>query len=77
MSVKALNIIFMGTPEFAVPVLKSINKSKHNLLAVYTQPPKKKLRGQVITILKHNKWEKDNTNKVKHDVRNEWSTAEK
>ncbi len=44
----SLKIIFMGTPEFAVPVLKSINKSKHNLLAVYTQPPKKKLRGQKI-----------------------------
>ena len=39
----ALNIIFMGTPNFAVPILKSINDSEHNILAVYTQRPKKKI----------------------------------
>jgi len=32
----------MGTPDFAVPILKSINDSNHNILEVYTQPPKKK-----------------------------------
>ena len=36
----------MGTPEFSVPILKSIYKSKNKILAVYTQPPKKKSRGQ-------------------------------
>ena len=41
----ALKIIFMGTPEFAVPILKSINKSKHKILCVYTQPPKRGKRG--------------------------------
>ena len=46
----ALNIIFMGTPNFAVPILKSINESEHNILAVYTQRPKKKDRGQKINI---------------------------
>ena len=46
----ALNIIFMGTPEFAVPSLKSINNSKHNLLHVYTQSPKKSKRGQKTNI---------------------------
>ena len=44
----ALNIIFMGTPEFAVPILESIYRSEHNILAVYTQPPKKRDRGQHI-----------------------------
>ena len=44
----ALNIIFMGTPDFAVPILKSINKLNHNILEVYTQPPSKKHRGQKI-----------------------------
>ena len=44
----ALNIIFMGTPDFAVPILKSINNLNHNILEVYTQPPKKKNRGQKI-----------------------------
>ncbi len=42
----ALNIIFMGTPNFAIPILKSINNLNHNILQVYTQPPKKKNRGQ-------------------------------
>ena len=36
----------MGTPEFAVPILESINASKHNLLGVYTQPPKKNLEAK-------------------------------
>jgi methionyl-tRNA formyltransferase len=38
----------MGTPDFAVPILKSINESNHKILEVYTQPPKKKNRGQKI-----------------------------
>ena len=37
-----LKLIFMGTPEFAVPILESIYNSKHKLIGVYTQPPKKK-----------------------------------
>ena len=35
----------MGTPEFAVPILKSIQNSKHEILCVYTQPAKKKRQG--------------------------------
>ena len=46
----ALKIIFMGTPDFAVKILNSIIDSKHNLLAVYTQSPKKSNRGQKINI---------------------------
>ena len=44
----ALKLIFMGTPEFAVPILKTIHNSEHEILSVYTQPPKKKNRGQKI-----------------------------
>mgnify|MGYP000846953630 FL=1 len=43
----ALKIIFMGTPEFAVTTLRVLN-SKHEVLSVFTQPPKKKSRGQKI-----------------------------
>ncbi len=43
----AYEILFMGTPEFSVPILKCLN-SKHKILSVYTQPPKKKSRGQKI-----------------------------
>ena len=45
----SFKILFMGTPDFAVPVLKSINESNHKILEVYTQPPKKKNRGQKIS----------------------------
>ena len=38
----ALKIIFMGTPDFAIPALEAINQSNHQILEVYTQPPKKK-----------------------------------
>jgi methionyl-tRNA formyltransferase len=37
----SLKIIFMGTPEFAVPTLKELLKEKLNIIHVYTQPPKK------------------------------------
>ena len=42
----ALKIIFMGTPNFAVPMLKAIYQSDHKILEVYTQPAKKSGRGQ-------------------------------
>ena len=41
----ALDIVFMGTPNFAVPILKTIYNSEHRIKCVYTQPPKKKNRG--------------------------------
>ena len=39
-------IIFMGTPYFAVPILKSLYQNGYNVSAVYTQPPQKSNRGQ-------------------------------
>ena len=44
----SLKTVFMGTPEFSVQSLEAINKSKHKILSVFTQPPQKKLRGQKI-----------------------------
>ncbi|MGN0601423.1 MAG: methionyl-tRNA formyltransferase [Oscillospiraceae bacterium] len=45
-----MNIIFMGTPDFAVPTLELLYKSeKHNIQAVFTQPDKPKGRGYKIT----------------------------
>ncbi len=46
----ALKLIFMGTPEFAVPILKKIYESKHKVLSVFTQTPKKSKRGQKVNI---------------------------
>lgn len=36
----ALRIIFMGTPEFAVPTLQALHDAGHEIVAVYTQPPR-------------------------------------
>lgn len=44
-----MNLIFMGTPEFAVPSLKSLLSAGHNILAVFTQPDKPVGRKQIIT----------------------------
>ena len=41
-------IVFMGTPNFAVPILKSLYQNGYSLSTVYTQPPKKSNRGQKI-----------------------------
>ena len=41
-------IIFMGTPLFAVPILKSLYQNGFHISVVYTQPPQKSHRGQKI-----------------------------
>ena len=41
-------IIFMGTPFFAVPILKSLYQNGYSISVVYTQPPQKSQRGQKI-----------------------------
>lgn len=44
-----MNIIFMGTPDFAVPTLEALCNSKHAVLAVFTQPDKPTGRKQILT----------------------------
>jgi methionyl-tRNA formyltransferase len=41
-------IIFMGTPLFAVPILKALYQNGYPISVVYTQPPQKSQRGQKI-----------------------------
>jgi len=41
-------IVFMGTPIFAVPILKSLYQNGYDISDVYTQPPQKSQRGQRI-----------------------------
>ena len=41
-----MRIIFMGTPDFAVPVLQSLINSRHEVVAVVTQPDRPKGRGK-------------------------------
>lgn len=40
-----MKIVFMGTPDFAVPCLKALCESEHEVQAVVTQPDKPKGRG--------------------------------
>ena len=44
-----MNIVFMGTPDFAVPCLKALVESGENVSAVFTQPDKPKGRGYKLT----------------------------
>ena len=47
---KKAGIIFMGTPEFAVPALKALHKNDQNLALVVTQPDRPKGRGRKLTL---------------------------
>ena len=44
----ALRLIFMGTPDFAVPTLGAIVDTGHKLTAVYTRPPRPAGRGMAV-----------------------------
>ncbi|MCP5379096.1 MAG: methionyl-tRNA formyltransferase [Novosphingobium sp.] len=41
-----MRIIFMGTPAFAVPTLAALHDAGHEIVAVYTQPPRRAGRGK-------------------------------
>lgn len=45
-----MKIVFMGTPEFAVPCLQKIIDEGHEVLAVVTQPDKPKGRGKKLAM---------------------------
>jgi len=40
-----LRLAFMGTPDFAVPILEALRAAGHEIAAVYTQPPRPAGRG--------------------------------
>ena len=42
---RSLKIIYMGSPEFAIPGLELLHESRHQLLAVVTNPDKRRSRG--------------------------------
>ena len=41
-----MRIIFMGTPDFAVPALRALHAAGHDIMCVYTQPPRPAGRGK-------------------------------
>lgn len=44
-----MRIIFMGTPEFAVPTLDALVSAGHDVVAAYSQPPRRAGRGKALT----------------------------
>ena len=44
-----MRIVFMGTPDFAVPSLNQLIQDGHDIVGVYTQPDKPKNRGMKLT----------------------------
>lgn len=44
-----MRVVFMGTPDFSVPTLVEIIGQGHEVVAVYTQPPRKAGRGMELT----------------------------
>jgi len=40
-----MRLVFMGTPDFAVPALQALHDAGHEIVAVYTQPPRPAGRG--------------------------------
>jgi len=45
-----VKLVFLGTPEFAVPTLEAIVAAGHEVVAVYTQPDRPKGRGQQLAM---------------------------
>ena len=41
-------IVFMGTSNFSVPILKSLYQNGYPIVTIYTQPPQKSMRGQKV-----------------------------
>lgn len=46
MTNKSLRIVFMGTPDFSVTALQTLIDGPHDVVCVYTQPPRPKGRGK-------------------------------
>jgi methionyl-tRNA formyltransferase len=44
-----VNIIFLGTPAFAVPTLRRLTQSRHRIILVITQPDRPRNRGMLLT----------------------------
>ncbi|MFA6115137.1 MAG: methionyl-tRNA formyltransferase [Sphingomonas sp.] len=44
-----MRIVFMGTPEFSVPVLQALVDAGHDVVAAYSQPPRRAGRGKALT----------------------------
>ena len=54
-----MRIAFMGTPPFAVPTLAALHAAGHQIVAVYTQPPRPAQRGKKVQQSAVHNWAED------------------
>ena len=54
-----LRIAFMGSPDFAVPVLAALVEAGHEIACVYSQPPRPAGRGKKLTPTPVHRWAED------------------
>src|SRR6056297_3549979 len=53
---KPLRIAFMGSPDFAVPVLAALAEAGHEIACVYSQPPRPAGRGKKLRPTPVHQW---------------------
>lgn len=63
-----LRLVFMGTPDFAVPVLDAFLRAGDEIAAVYSQPPRPAGRGQKLTPSPVHAFAEQNGLTVRHPV---------
>ena len=63
---RPLRIGFMGTPDFALEALKAIYGTDHEIICVYSQPPRPKGRGHKLALSPVHSFAKDNDIPVLH-----------
>lgn len=56
-----MRIAFMGTPPFAVPTLAALHAAGHQIVAVYTQPPRPAQRGKKVQQSAVHNWAEDHS----------------
>ena len=54
-----LRLAFMGSPDFAVPVLAALHEAGHEIVCVYSQPPRPAGRGKKLRPTPVHKWADD------------------
>ena len=59
-----MRVVFMGNPEFAIPTLKLLQKSRHEILAVVSNKPKRMGRGKIFKSTPVGKYAKENNIKL-------------
>ena len=59
-------IVFMGSADISREYLRSLFENKYNIIAVYTQPPRKKNRGMEVTKSPVQLYAEDNNIRIHH-----------